>query len=289
MPSRYIDTQEYQPNECMDRRNGTLPRHIAIMTDGNGRWGLRQGRPRGAGHEVGADNVRSIVLSALDLGIEYLTLYVFSTENWRRPTDEVQNMLRIVHEHIMRETEVVHHAGVRLNHIGDLMDPRIPSELANAAKAAVDRTRNNTRMTLTLALNYGGRADLVQAIRRILKDGLDPATVGEATVSRYLYTVGLPDPDLIIRPSGEQRLSNFLLWQGADADLSFMDILWPDFRPEHLCAAVHEYQRRRYPERGGADILDRASIDPADSTGTPRIAWTPHPAQEPVLPEATEP
>jgi undecaprenyl diphosphate synthase len=279
MPSRYTDTQEYQPNECMDGRNGTLPRHIAIMTDGNGRWGLRHGRPRGAGHEVGADNVRSIVLSALDLGIEYLTLYVFSTENWRRPTEEVQNMLRIVHEHIMRETEVVYRAGVRLNHIGDLTDPRIPPKLVNAAKAAVDRTRNNTRMTLTLALNYGGRADIVQAIRRILQDGLDPATVGEATVSQYLYTAGLPDPDLIIRPSGEQRLSNFLLWQGADADLSFMDILWPDFRPEHFHAAVCDYQRRRYHERGGEDILDRAGVDPADPTGTAGIAWT-TPAQE---------
>ncbi|MGI8854192.1 MAG: polyprenyl diphosphate synthase [Thermomicrobiales bacterium] len=281
--------QERHPAAYTDNRDQPLPRHVAIMTDGNGRWGQRHGWPRRRGHQVGADNVRSVIFAAIDLGIEYLTLFVFSTENWRRPAAEVESMLGIVYERIIPETDLLHHAGIRIKHIGDLNDPRVAPEFADAVRWSVERTRNNTRMTLTLAINYGGRGDLVQAIRQILRNSLDPGSIDDATVRRYLYTADIPDPDLIIRPSGEQRLSNFLLWQGVNADFSVMDILWPDFRPEHLRIAVGEYQQRRYRERGGEDILDRAGVDPADSTGTTGIAWTPHPAQEPALPEAPEP
>jgi undecaprenyl diphosphate synthase len=289
MPTGSAEMHERHPAKYTDNGNQRLPRHVAIMTDGNGRWGLRHGWPRGRGHEVGADNVRAIVLAALDLGIEYLTLFVFSTENWRRPTDEVRNMLRIVHEHILPETEVLHRAGVRIKLIGDLADLRIDPAFAKAARAAIHRTRGNIRMTLTLAINYGGRADLLQAIQRILRDRLDPDTVDEVIVNRYLYTAELPDPDLIIRPSGEFRLSNFLLWQGAGADFSVMNILWPDFRPEHLCAAVRDYQRRRSCERGGDDILDGTDADRSGPIGQREIVRTPHLVQEPTHLEESAP
>lgn len=287
--TRTAEMHEHHSDAHADNPDRKIPRHIAIMTDGNGRWGLRHGWPRGRGHEVGADNVRAIVLAALDLGIEYLTLFVFSTENWRRPTDEVRNILRIVHEHILPETEILHRAGVRIKLIGDLADLRIDPAFAADARAAIHRTRGNTRITLTLAINYGGRADLLQAIQRMLRDRLDPGAVDEVMVNRYLYTAELPDPDLIIRPSGESRLSNFLLWQGADADFSVMNILWPDFRPEHLCAAVRDYQRRRYGERGGDDSLDGTDNDRPGPIGQRKIVRNPHLAQEPAGPEESAP
>jgi undecaprenyl diphosphate synthase len=223
--------------------SGKPPRHVAIILDGNGRWAQRRGLPRNKGHEAGTENIRPIVSACPDLGIEYLTLWAFSTENWRRPKDEVEGIFHILSESIARETAALHEAGVRLKHIGSLdgLDP----DLADAVRAAIDLTKDNTRMTLTLAFNYGGRAEVVQAIRAMLRDGLDPESVTEETVSRYLYTADIPDPDLIIRPSGEYRLSNFLIWQGAYAELYFANILWPDFGPDDLRTAVGDFKQRQ--------------------------------------------
>lgn len=272
MPTRSAEMHEYHPDANADNCNRRLPRHIAIVLDGNGRWAQRRGLSRTKGHEAGTENIRAIVAACLDLGIEYVTFYVFSTENWRRPQDEVRGIYRILIERLARETEALHRAGVRIKHIGNRADLTPP--VAHAIQAAIDRTRNNRRMTLTFAINYGGRMELVHAIREILRDGLDPATVDEATVARYLYTAGMPDPDLIIRPSGEQRLSNFLLWQGAYADLHFTPTLWPDFRPNDLRVALAEHQRRHRVQTDR--LADDAGQNPAPPVSADVPILPPH-------------
>ncbi|MCA1668367.1 MAG: di-trans,poly-cis-decaprenylcistransferase [Thermomicrobia bacterium] len=223
--------------------SGKPPRHVAIILDGNGRWAQRRGLPRNKGHEAGTENIRPIVSACPELGIEYLTLWAFSTENWRRPQDEVEGIFQILSERIAIETEALHNAGVRLRHIGSLEG--LGEDLAGAVRAAIALTADNTHMTLTLAFNYGGRAEVVAAIQEMLRDGLDPESITEETVDRYLYTADMPDPDLIIRPSGEFRLSNFLIWQGAYAELYFPSILWPDFGPDDLRDAVTDFQKRQ--------------------------------------------
>ena len=200
--------------------SGKPPRHVAIILDGNGRWAQRRGLPRNKGHEAGTENIRPIVSACPDLGIEYLTLWAFSTENWRRPQDEVQGIFQILSERIAVETGALHNAGVRLRHIGSLEG--LDGDLADAV-----------------------RAEVVAAIKEMLRDRLDPDSITEATVNRYLYTADMPDPDLIIRPSGEFRLSNFLIWQGAYAELYFPNILWPDFGPADLADAVTDFQKRQ--------------------------------------------
>jgi undecaprenyl diphosphate synthase len=223
--------------------SGKPPRHVAIILDGNGRWAQRRGLPRNKGHEAGTENIRPIVSACPELGIEYLTLWAFSTENWRRPQDEVQGIFQILSERIAVETEALYNAGVRLKHIGSLEG--LGEELAGAVRAAIALTADNTKMTLTLAFNYGGRAEVVAAIQEMLRDQLDPESVTEETVTKYLYTADMPDPDLIIRPSGEFRLSNFLIWQGAYAELYFPNILWPDFGPADLRDAVADFMKRQ--------------------------------------------
>ena len=240
-PARHLPEAKVTPQTHVE--SGKPPRHVAIIMDGNGRWAQRRGLPRTKGHEAGTENIRPIVTVCPELGIEYLTIWAFSTENWRRPKDEVEGIIQILSERIARETVALHEAGVRLKHIGSL--DGLSADLADAVRAAVALTRDNTRMTLTIAFNYGGRAEMLRAIRQMLRDGLDPDSVDEATVSRYLYTTDIPDPDLIIRASGEQRLSNFLIWQGAYAEFSFPDILWPDFGPDDLRAAVADFKRRQ--------------------------------------------
>lgn len=272
MPTRSAEIHEHHPDANADNCNRTLPRHIAIVLDGNGRWAQRRGLSRTKGHEAGTENIRAIVAACLELGIEYVTFYVFSTENWRRPQDEVRGIYRILIKRLARETEALHRAGVRIKHIGNRANLTPP--VAHAIHAAIDRTRNNRRMTLTFAINYGGRMELVHAIREILRDGLDPATVDEATVARHLYTVGMPDPDLIIRPSGEQRLSNFLLWQGAYADLYFTPILWPDFRPNDLRVALAEFQRRHRVQTDR--LADDAGKNPAPPVSADVPLLPPH-------------
>ena len=219
-----------------------VPRHVALIMDGNGRWARERGLPRIAGHQAGTENIRRITTRAAELGIEFLTLWAFSTENWRRPKDEVDGILQILAQAIDSETDELHRQGARLQHIGSL--DGLPPELAQSVRDAIHLTRDNTRICLTLAFNYGGRAEIVTAIQRMVADGLDAAEISEETVSHYLYTAGMPDPDLIVRTSGELRTSNFLIWQAAYSEYHFTPVYWPAFGPEDLDAAVADYLSR---------------------------------------------
>lgn len=218
------------------------PRHVALIMDGNGRWATRRGLPRVAGHEQGTGNIRRIAQAAVELGIEYLTLWAFSTENWRRPRDEIDGIMRILGQAIERETAELHRQGAQLRHIGSL-DGLAP-ELQEAVRAAIRLTRHNRRLVLTLAFNYGGRQELVAAVRSLVAAGTPPEAIDESAIARHLFTHDLPDPDLIVRTSGEHRISNFLLWQSAFAELHFTPVLWPDFGPDDLAAAVDDFARR---------------------------------------------
>ena len=219
-----------------------VPRHVAIIMDGNGRWAAQRGLPRLAGHEHGTNNIRRITTAAAELGIGYLTLWAFSTDNWRRPREEIDGILRILAGVIERETEELHRQGAQLRHIGSLEG--LDDELREAVLAAVERTRGNDRLVLTLAFNYSGRQELLAAVRSLVASGIAPDDVDEATLQAHLFTHDMPDPDLIIRTSGEHRISNFLLWQSAYAEFFFTPTLWPDFGPDDLCEAVREFGRR---------------------------------------------
>lgn len=219
-----------------------VPRHVAIIMDGNGRWASQRGLARLEGHEAGTENIRRITRAAGEIGIRYLTLWAFSAENWRRPKAEVEGILNILSRAIETETDELHRQGAQLRHIGDLGS--LSPELRNAIQGAIERTRDNDKLVLTLAFNYGGRQELLRAIQDIVASGVAPDDVDEELVERHLYTSNLPDPDLIIRTSGEYRLSNFLCWQGAYSELHFCPKLWPDFAPEDLDAAVRDYASR---------------------------------------------
>jgi undecaprenyl diphosphate synthase len=219
-----------------------IPTHIAIIMDGNGRWARQRGLPRLAGHRAGTENIRRIVEGCIEYGVRYLTLYAFSTENWDRPEPEVQGLMEILSEVIDRETPELHRAGVQLRHIGRLEG--LPEHLHKAVMDAVDLTKDNEKLTLQVAFNYGGRAEIVEAVRRIIRSGLPPEAVTEASFSQYLYTAGVPDPDLIIRTAGERRLSNFLIWQAAYSEYWFTPVYWPDFGKEQLREAILEYSKR---------------------------------------------
>jgi undecaprenyl diphosphate synthase len=219
-----------------------LPRHVAIIMDGNGRWAAKRGLPRVAGHERGTDNIRRITFAAGEIGIKYLTLWAFSTENWRRPADEIQGIMRILGEVIERETEELHKQGAQLRHIGSL-DGLAP-DLRQSVLNAIELTKDNQRLVLTLAFNYGGRQEVVHAVRELVRSGVSADEIDEETITRFLYTKDMPDPDLIIRTSGEVRMSNFLIWQAAYAELFFSPVLWPDFDEDHLRAAALDFSRR---------------------------------------------
>lgn len=234
------------------------PRHVAIIMDGNGRWAAKRGLPRVAGHERGTDNIRRITIAAGELGVRYLTLWAFSTENWKRPADEIQGIMRILGEAIERETVELHRQGAQLRHIGNL-DGLAP-DLRQAVIDAIELTKNNDKLILTLAFNYGGRKELVHAIQDIVRSGIPPEDIDESTVSDFLFTHDLPDPDLIIRTSGEVRMSNFLIWQAAYAELHFSPVLWPDFGPEDLRLAVEDYSHRE--RRFGHVSAEAAAHDP---------------------------
>ncbi len=218
------------------------PQHVAIIMDGNGRWAKARNLPRLAGHRAGTDNLRRILRACKNYGVKIVTLYAFSTENWRRPAEEVEGLMKLLEAYIDRELETLHREGVQIRHLGRL--DRIPPALQRKIQHAIDYTRNNTDLILNVALNYGGRAEIVDAARRMLADGLRPEDITEATFSRYLYTSGLPDPDLIIRTSGEYRVSNFLIWQGAYAEYYITDVLWPDFDEKELAKAIEHYRKR---------------------------------------------
>jgi undecaprenyl diphosphate synthase len=223
-----------------------IPTHIAIIMDGNGRWALSRGLPRLAGHRAGTENLRRVIEACVEFGIRYLTIYAFSTENWGRPQEEVQGLLRILEDVIDKELQELHEQGVQLHHIGRL--DRLNPVLREKVIQAVEFTRENTRLVLNVAFNYGGRDEIVCAIQRIIEDGVRPDDVTDDLVNRYLFTAGVPDPDLIIRTSGELRGSNFLIWQGAYSEWYFTPTYWPDFGRDELLKALHEFahRERRY-------------------------------------------
>ena len=210
--------------------------------DGNGRWARARGLPRAAGHRAGTENLRRVLRAAVELNIPILTVYAFSTENWGRPEGEVKILMSIMERVIDRELAELHTEGVQVRHLGRL--ERVSPTLRRKILNAIERTKENTRLILNVAFDYGGRDELVDAVRRIIADGVPAEQVDESLVSRYLYTAGLPDPDLIIRTSGEMRISNFLIWQGAYAELYVTPSLWPDFDEDELYKALEHYNRR---------------------------------------------
>ncbi|HEY8888839.1 MAG TPA: isoprenyl transferase [Clostridium sp.] len=223
-----------------------IPKHIAIIMDGNGRWAKKRNLPRALGHKAGVEAIRKIVKECNNLGVEYLTLYAFSTENWNRPLKEVDSLMKLLVEYLKNEFEELNANNVVINSIGNI------SELPLICKAelnhAYEKTKNNKGLILNLALNYGGRNEILDAVKEIsldlMSEKISKDEINEDLLSRYMYTSGMPDPDLIIRPSGELRLSNFLLWQSAYSELWFSDINWPDFHEEELRAAILNYQKR---------------------------------------------
>ncbi|PCI51345.1 MAG: di-trans,poly-cis-decaprenylcistransferase [Alphaproteobacteria bacterium] len=229
------------------------PVHVAIIMDGNGRWAKKRMLPKVAGHKRGADVVRKCVEDSIDLGIKYLTLYAFSSENWNRPEDEVSDLMNLLQRYLTREVEDLHKKNIRLAFIGNRS--RLSADIRQLLEDAEKKTRDNTRLCLTLALSYGGRAEIIDAVRELagkVKTGdIEPSDISEDIFASHLHTSDIPDPDLIIRTSGEQRISNFLLWQMAYAEFVFLDVLWPDFNREVLEKAVQEYccRDRRYGAR----------------------------------------
>ncbi|MYB23793.1 MAG: di-trans,poly-cis-decaprenylcistransferase [Acidimicrobiia bacterium] len=228
-----------------------VPAHVACVMDGNGRWAAQRGLPRTAGHEAGLDALFGAVDGALEIGVQWLTVYAFSTENWRRPREEVRFLLDFNRLNLAARRHEMHQRGVRLRFIGG-RDRRLPRRLLAEMDTASELTAANRRLTLTVAFNYGGRAELTEAVRKIVASGAPPGDISEATIRANLATPDMPDPDVLIRTSGEYRLSNFLLWQVAYSEMVFLDVLWPDFSREHLFEAVAEY-RRRERRFGGLD------------------------------------
>jgi len=225
-----------------------LPRHVAVIMDGNGRWARREGVSRAAGHEAGAKSVRAIIEACRELErIEVLSLYAFSTENWRRSTMEVNALFRLLSKYIKIELEDLHKENIRVSVMGRIGG--LPARAQADLKHCIERTKNNTAMVVNVALNYGGRAEIADAAKRIAADAvagkIGQEDIDEAAFAKYLYTPQLPDPDLLIRTSGELRLSNFMLWQLSYAEIVVVPTLWPDFRKQHLYDAIHEYQARQ--------------------------------------------
>lgn len=223
-----------------------IPSHIAIVMDGNGRWAAKRSLPRLAGHNAGMGVLKEIVKSCSTLGVGHLTVYAFSTENWKRPEEEVGGIFRILVAYVEKELAELHQNNVRVTVLGDYS--ALPREAVIKLDEALDRTKENTGLGFHIALNYGSRDEILQGIKSLAKevrDGrLNVEEIDADKLSEHLYTKGIPDPDLVIRTSGEKRLSNFLLWQSAYSEFVFTDVYWPDFSPAHLCAAIEEYQGR---------------------------------------------
>jgi undecaprenyl diphosphate synthase len=219
-----------------------MPLHVAIIMDGNGRWAISRGLPRLAGHRAGTENLRRVIRASVEFGVKYLTIYAFSTENWGRPPEEVQGLMRILEDVIDKELAELHKEGVQLRHIGRL--ERLAPILQEKVLDAIEVTKNNTRLVLNIAFNYGGRDELVHAIQQMIEDGVSADQVTDEMVSRYLYTAGVPDPDLIIRTSGELRVSNFLIWQAAYSEWYITPTYWPDFDKEEYHRALEAFAQR---------------------------------------------
>jgi len=226
-----------------------LPVHVAIIMDGNGRWAKKRRRPRIFGHKAGGDNIRPVVSILADYGVRYVSLYAFSTENWSRPKGEVANLLALLSKRIDQETQAFHEANVRLLHLG--REDRMSQRLRKKAQTAMELTKDNTGLTLCLAFDYGARDEIVHAARRIIDAGTRAEDIDESLFANHLYLPDIPDPDLVIRTGNESRLSNFLLWQAADAELHFTDTLWPDFGKADIDEALAAYAGYRRPLENG--------------------------------------
>jgi undecaprenyl diphosphate synthase len=256
-----------------------VPRHVAIIMDGNGRWAVERGLERNAGHRAGIESVRDVVRACGDLGVKYLTLYAFSIENWNRPKEEVGELMRLLEAYLEEELEEAMENGVRVRSIGRL--DRLPPSTRDAVTTAVERTRDNTELDLIFALSYGGRTEIVDAARRLIRDAelgkVDPDGLDEKIFASYLYEPDVPDPDLLIRTGNESRVSNFLLWQIAYAEIYTTEMMWPDFRREHLEAAILDYQaRERRFGKTSAQVAGESGGAPA-AAGTPAAGEAPAP------------
>ena len=221
------------------------PRHIAIILDGNGRWAKRRGLPRTAGHAVGSENFRKIATYCKNIGVEYLTVYAFSTENWKRPEDEVKTIMRLLGKYLREAIDTMERDHIKMKVLGDVEG--LPAELRALVAKTDEISARYEGFQANICLNYGGRDEIVRAAMRYaadVKDGRAPEKIGETAFGNYLYSAGIPDPELLIRPGGEMRISNFLMWQSAYSELVFTDMLWPDFGPKDIDAAILEYQKR---------------------------------------------
>lgn len=218
-----------------------LPEHLAIIMDGNGRWAKKRSLPRTAGHAAGSKTFKTIARYCNKIGLKYLTVYAFSTENWKRPKSEVDNIMNILRDYL-KDTDSFKEENIKLEFIGDRTP--LAEDIKELMLKAEEDSRNATGLHLNIALNYGGRDEIVHAVKRIVSEGITPDEISEDTISERLYTAGQPDPDFIIRPSGEYRLSNYLIWQAAYAEYWFSDILWPDFKPKDLDMALRDFSRR---------------------------------------------
>jgi undecaprenyl diphosphate synthase len=245
------------------------PRHVAIIMDGNGRWAKSRGLPRLAGHQAGTENLRPILEASVEFGIEYLTIWAFSTENWRRPETEVRGLLRILERMIQRELRELHKQGVKLRHLGRL--DRLPARLQKQVLDAIELTRDNDRIVLNIGFDYGGRAEIVQAVRQIIRSGIPADEVDEELLSRHMYTGDQPDPDLIIRTGGELRTSGFMLWQSAYSEYYITPTFWPDFDREELRKALVAFERR--DRRFGGLKDDYGSPDERPEEVAPDEDW----------------
>lgn len=233
-----------------------IPHHVAMIMDGNGRWAIQRGLPRLAGHKAGTENLRRVIRSTVEFGVKYLTIYAFSTENWGRPAEEVNGLMLILQNVIDRELNELHKEGVQLRHIGRLerLDPAIQKKVMHA----IELTKNNDRLVLNVAFNYGGRDEIVNAIQNIIRDGIPAEEVTDEMVNRYLFTAGVPDPDLIIRTSGELRVSNFLIWQAAYSEWYITPTFWPDFDKEEYRRALETFSNRdrRYGKVSSGELQE---------------------------------
>jgi len=242
-----VEKVESEIHPILGIPNNRLPRHIAIIMDGNGRWAQQKGLARLEGHQRGSANVRSIVTEVTRLGVECLTLYSFSTENWKRPLEEVKGLMNLYEAYLIKERPTIMKYNVRVRHLG--IDSELPENVRRELHETVRISQDNTGMTLCLALNYSGRKELINAIRTMVRDGIDghlkPEDINESLISSYLDTAGLPDPDLLIRTAGEMRISNFLLWQISYAELYVTDIHWPDFDQDILHEAIRNFAQRK--------------------------------------------
>ncbi|MGE5390544.1 MAG: isoprenyl transferase [Deltaproteobacteria bacterium] len=234
------------PNYAELIRGGEIPRHIAIIMDGNGRWAKKRLMPRNMGHRAGMSTLKQVVEACDDIGVKVLTVYAFSTENWKRPVDEVDYLMKLLVEFMHKELSELHEKGVRINMLGS--PDTLPKDCQNEIESAIKLTRNNQGLKFNIALNYGSRREIIDAVVKISEDiaagNMNPGDMNEEIFSSYLNTRGLPDPDLLIRTAGEMRISNFLLWQIAYTELWVTECLWPDFTRTDLCHSIYDYQRR---------------------------------------------